>query len=331
MRALAFAACLALLAACERPATAPIMEQWRTIEVTATPAALGAERVGRLLYRGGLELRSPRYFGGLSGIELIDDNRVLILNDDAEWFDTRLDLDEAGNLIGISPVRYTLMRDGRGQPFADQRTGDSEDLAQLADGRFAVSFEQTQTIRIFDFNRDGPFGASAAGPRLAGTQALRPNAGLEAITTTGDGRLLTGAEGGGGRTPLWLVALDASQPAAPFKYYPLADGYSLTALDRLPDGGFVAVERFYAPVIGARVRITRFSEEALDAPGEVLSGVELLAELAPPLLLDNFEAITATRAPNGATRLYLVSDDNYNRRQRTLLYAFDIVSEGPPR
>lgn len=331
MRACAFAACLALLAACERTASAPIIEQWRTIEVGALPVDFGAERVGRLAYRGGLELRSSRYFGGLSGIELIDDNRLLILNDDAEWFDMRLVLDAAGNLIGITPVRYTLMRDGRAQPFQDQRTGDSEDLAQLADGRFAVSFEQTQTIRIFDFNRDGPFGASVAGPRLAGTQALPPNAGLEAVTTTGDGRLLIGAEGGGGRTPLWRVALDASRPAAPFKYYPLADGYSLTALDRLPDGGFVAVERFYAPVIGARARITRFSEASLDAPGEVLSGIETLAEIAPPLAVDNFEAITATRAPSGATRLYIVSDNNYNRRQRTLLYAFDIVSDEPPR
>jgi hypothetical protein len=321
----------ALLAACERAATAPIMEQWRTIEVTATPADLGAAQVGRLQFRGGLELGSPRYFGGLSGIELVDGDRLLILNDDAEWFDTRLVLDEAGDLIGLTPVRYTLMRDGRGEPFANQRTGDSEDLAQLADGRFAVSFEQTQTIRLFDFNRDGPFGASVAGPRLAGAQSLPANAGLEAVTTTADGRLLIGAEGGGGRTPLWRVSLDAAEPAAPFKYYPLADGYSLTALDRLPDGGFVAVERFYAPVIGARVRITRFSEEALDAPGAVLSGIEVLAEIAPPLLLDNFEAITATRGPNGATRLYVVSDNNYNRRQRTLLYVFDIVSDGPPR
>jgi hypothetical protein len=43
--------------------------------------------------------------------------------------------------------------------------------------------------------------------------------------------------------------------------------------------------------------------------------------------LDNFEAIATARMPDGATRIYILSDDNYNRRQRTLLYAFDIVSD----
>jgi hypothetical protein len=89
----------------------------------------------------------------------------------------------------------------------------------------------------------------------------------------------------------------------------------------------VALERFYAPVIGARARIKRFSEAALQAGGDALQGVELLAQIAPPRPVDNFEAIATTRMPNGDTRIYILSDDNYSPRQRTLLYAFDIVSE----
>lgn len=328
----AMACCAAvLLAACAPSAAnnAAIPEQWRAIEVSATPLAFGEPRVGRLIFRGGLELRSnEKVFGGLSGMEVLDQNRVLMLNDDAEWFEMELVLDESGALIGVADVRYAMMRDGRGEPYDSRIGGDTEGLAQLRDGRFAVSFEQSQTIRIFDLNRDGPFGASVAGPRLAGTARLPSNAGLEALAVTSDGDLLVGAEGGGRRTtPLWRVPLDAREPVAPLIGYPPGRGYSLTALDHLPDGGFVALERFYAPVIGARARITRFPEAALEASGNTLPDVDVLATLAPPRPVDNFEAIAAVRMPDGATRIYIASDDNYSARQRTLLLAFDIVEQ----
>jgi hypothetical protein len=319
-----------LLAACSpSSADAPIAEQWRSVAVTTSPVDLGVEMLGRLRFRGGLEISSEdAVFGDLSGMEALDAERLVILNDDAEWFEITLSLDGGGALTGVSEVRYALMRDESGDPFADKRTGDSEGLAQLPDGRFAVSFEQTQSIRLFDLNRDGPFGAATVGPALAGTARLPANAGLEALAATADGQLLVGAEGGGrATTPLWRVPLDAQAPVGPLIGYPPAPGFSLTGLDRLPEGGFVAVERFYAPIIGARARITRFPESALDADSDTLPGVEVLAELAPPMPLDNFEAIATARMPDGATRIYILSDDNYNRRQRTLLYAFDIVSD----
>ena len=38
---------------------------------------------------------------------------------------------------------------------------------------------------------------------------------------------------------------------------------------------------------------------------------------------DNFEGIAAERR-NGATRLYILSDDNFSPAQRTLMLAFDV-------
>ncbi len=329
-----FVIALAWLGACAPSvAQAPIADQWRAVQVEATPVQLGAERIGRLVFRGGLDLRSDDpAFGGLSGIEVLDNNRVLAINDDGKWFEGRLVLDEQGALTGLTDVRTALMRDENGEPFPDKAAGDSEDLAQLLDGRFAVSFEQTQTIRIYDLNRDGPFGAASAGPVLDDIADLPPNVGLEALTATSDGALLVGAEGGGrGTTRMWLAPLNAPAPVASRIGYGLRPGYSLTSLDRLPDGGgIVALERFYAPVIGARARITMFPESALNGSGEELAGVELLGSIAPPLAVDNFEGITATRMPDGATRIYIVSDNNFSGRQRTLLLAFDLVTENSP-
>ncbi|MBL8542223.1 MAG: esterase-like activity of phytase family protein [Hyphomonadaceae bacterium] len=306
----------------------PITDQWRSLDIRVEAVTFPEPQAGRLRFRGGLHLIGPSHdaFGGLSGLEVLDDGRMIAISDDGEWFEARLVLNESGDLVGLAGARSALMRDERGEPFENKQSGDSEDVAQLPDGRIAVSFEQTQTIRIYDLNRDGPFGAARRGPRLDHVRRLPHNAGLEAMTATAEGALLVGAEGEGHRsTPLWLAPLDAQAPVPTRSRYPLDGGYSLTSLDRLPNGDFVALERFYAPVIGARARITTFPAASLD-PGGVVAHVEELAVLAPPMPVDNFEGVSAVRMPNGATRLYIVSDDNFSDRQRTLLLAFDIIN-----
>jgi hypothetical protein len=256
---------------------------------------------------------------------VLNDNRVVAIGDEADWYEGRIVLDGAGRLVGFTDARWALMRDERGRPFQNKSQGDSEGLAQLADGRFAVSFERTNLIRIYDFNRDGPFGAAEMGPQLADVARLPANASFEALAA-GAGVLVTGVEGGGDpTTPMWVVPLDATTPTPPRFAYPLGEGFSLTGMDALPDGGFVALERFYAPAIGPRARITRIAPDAFDNGSGVLA-VEELALLAAPLRLDNFEGVSAVRMPDGGTRIYIISDNNGSRRQRTLLYAFDVVS-----
>ena len=69
------------------------------------------------------------------------------------------------------------------------------------------------------------------------------------------------------------------------------------------------------------VRIRQIGREAI-RPGSALGG-RLVAELAPPLTLDNYEGISAVRDESGETHVYLVSDDNLNpAEQRTLLQMF---------
>ncbi|MBY0564044.1 MAG: esterase-like activity of phytase family protein [Hyphomonadaceae bacterium] len=315
-----------VIAACAPSAAdAPVADQWRAIALTATPVELGAEEVGRLRFRGGLRLDAPddSLFGGLSGLEVLDDGRLIAVTDKGLWFEAQLTLDHAGALVGAAGARIAFLRDENGDVFEDKESGDSEGLAHLPDGRFAVSFEQTQTLRIYDLNRDGPFGAAQAGPTLAGIVRLPRNVGLEALAATADGAMLVGAEGGGrARTPLWLAPLGATSAVASRIRYRPHRGYSLTALDRLPGGGFVAIERFYAPTLPPRARVMRFDDTALN--GESIEAEEL-ALLAPPLAVDNFEGVAAVRNADGSTRLYLVSDDNFSDRQRTLLLAFDVA------
>jgi hypothetical protein len=47
--------------------------------------------------------------------------------------------------------------------------------------------------------------------------------------------------------------------------------------------------------------------------------------LTRPLAVDNYEGITVTDLGKGKARVWIVSDDNFNPQQRTLLLAFDIA------
>jgi hypothetical protein len=320
-------ACLLTMALCAcSQAGGEAPDQWRNVEVEAIPVAYAGGPIGRLIYRGGLDLRSrDMTFRGLSGLEVLDGGRLIAIGDESDWVEADIVLDEVGALIGFQNVRSAWLRDETGRAFTSKGEGDSEGLAQLPDGRFAVSFERTNLIRIYDLNRDGPFGAASMGPRLAGTAALRPNSGFEALAAFDDA-LITGAEGGErAATPLWLAPLDAPTPVPPRFEFPTADGFSLTGMDRLPDGDFVAIERFYAPAVGVRARIVRFAAEALRAESGGVIAVEELALLERPFPVDNFESISAVAMPNGVTRLYILTDNNGSARQRTLLIAFDVM------
>ncbi len=313
-----------LLAACQ-PSVAqpPISDQWRSIPLEVSAVQVTAEQYGALRFRGGLQLRSSDFgFGGFSGLEVLEDGRLIAVTDNGSWFSAHVTLDDSGALIGLSEPRLALLRDESALPFETKIAGDAEGVTQMLDGRFAVAFEQSQSIRIYDLNRDGPFGAAQAGPELADVQNLPPNRGLEAIAADEDGVLIIGAEGAGGMTTIWRAPLNATSPSPTLARYRPARGLSLVGMDRLPDGGFVALERFYAPVIGGRARLVRF---------DLLEAVELtttteLGRLGPPLRVENFEGVSAVRNSDGSTRLYILSDDGFSPRFRTILYAFDVVN-----
>ena len=83
----------------------------------------------------------------------------------------------------------------------------------------------------------------------------------------------------------------------------------------------LVLERRYRLLEGVRTRIRTIPLAALK-PGARLVGA-LIADLGPPLPLDNFEGLVARRTNDGRTALLLLSDDNFNYGiQRTLLYQF---------
>jgi hypothetical protein len=271
---------------------------------------------------------SDEAFGGFSDLEVMPDGRLIAISDAGQWLSARLRLDDEGKLVGLDEPRLAAMRDEDGEVFPNKESADAEGLAQLPDGRFAVSFEQTQTIRIYDFNRDGPFGAAEPGPRLAEAERQPLNAGLEALAATEDGDLIVGAENSNDRSSrVWRAPLHAAAPVPVAARYPLDLGFSLVDFDRLPGGDLVALERFFVPLIGVKSRVTFLPLGPLSNGHAQKQQWALLDGRA--LALDNFEGIAAVAQGDNRLRLYIMSDDNFDPRQRTLLYAFDVVPDAP--
>jgi hypothetical protein len=111
----------------------------------------------------------------------------------------------------------------------------------------------------------------------------------------------------------WVCHL-AGGCAESFRVAGLGEGW-LTSARGMPGGGWVFLLRDYNPLTEAtavRIRIT-------DAGGRTLD----THLIAAPATVDNFEGVAALPNPDGSVRLYIISDDNFSARQRTLLLAFD--------
>src|SRR5690606_29247362 len=79
----------------------------------------------------------------------------------------------------------------------------------------------------------------------------------------------------------------------------------------------LVLERFFTLLEGPKARLRRTPAAALAIPGPLPSGV--VAEWARPWSVDNMEALDVRRAADGSAWLYVMSDDNRNPLQRTLL------------
>jgi len=308
----------------------PNADVWDPVRVASRTVALSAEdtsinAVGKLVYRGGLVLQSDdARFGGLSGLHVEADGRLVAVTDKGHWFVARLTHSEAGELTGVVDARMAALRGVGGEALRRKEDADAEEVVRLSDGRFAVSFERSHAIRLYDLEADGPEAAAEKEIALSGVEPLKANESLESLALLDDG-LVTAGEGVTNRNPpFWIVPLAPETPPAPAGRATTKDFYGLVALARAPDGDYIAMERFFAPILGVRIHLRRVTRASIDAgrwEGETI------ADLAPPVGVDNFEGLAVVPGADGAVRLYLISDDNFNDSQRTLLYAFDLKEE----
>jgi len=318
-------AALLLLAACSGdPGAGPILIEAE--KVALYPDAPERLDVGALEYRGGLVLTSPDdRFGGLSALE-VEDGRLLAISDSAYWLTAHLEFDDAGMLTGLSNAFYAPMLGPDGQPLTGD-AADAEGLAPLGNGAFAVSFEREHRIARYDISPDWSGVAIATPaplPAPPGLDRLRDNSGIEALAPA-EGGYWAGIEYpivDGRPHSIWLIR-DGEEAAV--QDHRAAGGFGVTGMARFEEDWLI-LERFYSRDVGNRIRIVVFDSDLpyLQAGDVALTArqqTEPLAELEPGMTIDNFEGI-AVGDVNGEMRVFILSDDNYNPGQRTLLMSF---------
>jgi hypothetical protein len=312
------AAALVFLLAAAGPALAD------SAYVTAEPVALdpsnpSLRRIGSLDFLAGFALHGhTSQWGGWSGMTISPDgSRLSAISDIGSWLVLDLRHDASGRLTGIGAASMWPVLDRQGHPFESKSWEDAEALARDRDGSLLVAFEHLH--RIWRYPRDitgralpVPVDAPAA------ILQLPANTGIEAMTVLGDGTLLLVSENGLPGEP--DIAAWLGRPGA-WSRLTLARSGSLTVSEAtlLPSGDVLLVERDFT-YLGAAI-VVRLSvvPRAAIRPGARLVG-RTLAEIAPPLTVDNFEAAAVRTAPDGATLIYLMSDDNQSFLQRTLLF-----------
>ncbi|HEV7693915.1 MAG TPA: esterase-like activity of phytase family protein [Hyphomonadaceae bacterium] len=308
--------------------------------------------VGDLTLVGGFHLTSTdARFGGLSGIDVLDNGNLLAVSDvgDFVWINLAKD--------GVTPVSAKIgsMKDAEGRALRGKAEGDSEGVA-VNGGMALVSFERDHRVLAYDL---AACGAAARGAplTLGGYSSKMPdgfaqakiavdeNQGPEALAVTRDWYLFTGIETKvGDESPLSARPLEA-----PFDFnLRVGEGApEFVGLDLVETGGqrpgvrAFSLHRAFTPLSGNAITIfeTDF-DRVLDQsslPARVVDDIDershyrfrekgrhRLAQLNILYNIDNFEGIAAKEMPDGHIRLYVISDNNFSTSQRTLLYVFDV-------
>jgi hypothetical protein len=288
-------------------------------------------RVGRLVYRGGLQVKSADgRFGGLSDLAVsADGRRVLFVSDASNWVRARLMYDTAGDLIGMGEAQIESMRDLAGDPMFG-KDGDAEGLTAEVPGEpwgsVLVSFERDHRVWRYDLSK----GLDAAPTRVpigSWVDALPSNQGVEAIALLPNDTLLAVSETTRDTNEDIVGALEAVPAQAGhggFGPVSIAVPHAFAVTSAAPDGdgGVFILERRFSFFRGFGAEIRHVPAAGIK-PRVRLEGT-LLANLSDANI-DNMEGIAARRNAQGKTFLYVVSDNNFNGLQRTLLLMFEVV------
>lgn len=295
--------------------TSQLVTQHRPVDLPKLPRSIGT---GELVLTGGWQLQSQNSsFGGFSALQAVGNGRLLALSDAAVLAGFTL---TKGRITRDSFIAPLPVRKGERSVKSDQ---DSESLTfDSSSGRYWVGYEQLHRIRRFApaFAR-----AQATGTPKA-MQDWPDNGGAEAMVRREDGSFLVFSESRSVRPGVTAGLLfsgdptDASTTVRNFAYKP-PKGFRVTDIASLPDGRFITLHRRFDYVRGVMAKVG-IIEPGQIAPGKLVVP-RIIATLEPPLPVDNMEGVAVERQ-GGRTIVWMISDDNYFKLQRTLLLRFEL-------
>ncbi|MGV3490764.1 MAG: esterase-like activity of phytase family protein [Devosia sp.] len=326
-----FAAALLLAALSCAPASVGAQEP----TVTAIPIStfLGVavgQRVQGLIWRGGMEMQSQSdTFGGLSGLAFTGpDNQLVAVSDRGNFVSGKLLYDEANRPVGLIGVTIEPIQNSRGTELPRAYTRDAESIALIVrDGQpsaVRVGFENLTRVADFALVDGRPAGPAREVNIPDWLSDTRTNETLESVCVAppaspiaGSTLLLTeGIIDDDGLHAGFLLGRNDRGPLS----YVAGDGLNPTDCAFLPDGDLLVLERGIG-LFMFRMRLVRVPAAEV-RPEARMQGEVLLETTGPDI--DNMEAVAVHSAPDGMTRITLLSDNNFNDWERNLLLEFSL-------
>ncbi len=268
--------------------------------------------VGRLQLTEAWQLVSANSrFGGFSALTRVADRRFMLVSDNGALVDLVVTARGEAREMVIGEV-------GRGKRTPDKGSADLEAIAHdPGTGRFWLGVEGSNSIWRMEPNLQR---RGAARPALM--RQWRRNGGPEALTRLADRRFMVISESS--RAPGGVAGVmfngDPVQRrtrAFRFAYDPRGQG-APTALTALPDGRVLILHRRLGtgPLFRSSIAV---ADPRGVTPGAVLRSTPI-GDITRHPLAENWEGMALERDDAGrAAAIWLVSDDNFNHWQRTLL------------
>jgi hypothetical protein len=293
-------------------------------------AAVG-ERVQGLVFEGGLQLSSVTdTFGGLSGIGYVgSDGKLVMVSDRGNFVSGQLIYDEANRPLSLVGVDISPIQNSKGADLPRAFARDAEALAVIArpDNNSVVRVGFENLTRVADFHLDNgvPQGPARDVTIPDWLTAARTNESLEAVCVApatspiaGSTLLLTeGVVTGDGAHSAWLLGKNDKGPLS----YRSGNGTNPTDCAFLPNGDLIVLERGVV-LVNFAARLVRIPADQVRA-GSEMQGEVLFEGVGGDL--DNMEGVAVHATPDGQTRITLISDNNFNDWERSLLLEFSLA------
>ncbi len=304
----------------EAPVNAQLIQHFEHSDPSKT-------RFGAFEFIGGMVLRSDnQHFGAVSGMRIEGHSKLTAVTDTGFWLQGKIKRAADGVPIGIDSGTMAPVLGTNGKPFEHKWDSDIEgltfsngiafvsaemDMRVLRFGRSdelpkTPSIRLTEPFNVDDFRNSFSFEAIATLPK---DHAYYP--GLIVLTEIDRERR--------GRAPAFILIGGKLQKLAMRQ----KDGFFITDADFLPSGDMLVLERRYSLARGAGMRLRRIKGSGI-VPGALLDGDTLL-EASERHAIDNMEALSVFTAPDGSTRIALMSDNNHWLMQRTLYLEFKLA------
>lgn len=301
-------------------------------QITTFKGAAVGERVEGVVWRGGIVMSSPdTSFGGLSGVTFTGPGqRIAMVSDTGNFISGLVLYDQDGLPLGLGGVEITAIQNSGGQDLPRQFARDAEAIETIyrdgAPAAVRVGFENLTRVADFELTGGRPGGAAREVAIPEWIEQLRTNASLESVCIAPPASPVAGST--------VLIMENAPDTEA----HP---GFMLGNRDRgelslsrspgvyptdcafLPDGDLLVLERGTS-VFSFTMQVRRIPAADVQ-PGRELTGEVILTASGGDI--DNMEGLAVHAGPDGDTRITIVSDDNFNDWERSLLLEFSLPGE----